>query len=193
MKTSIFRKSLSGMTDRILVFSPFVLTLAFCVVIVGCSGNRAKSQARKTARNSVDFTITDPSLKILAVGVADSVIDGQMFSEQDQRMVMQIMTSASGDVFASLYEEDDTDKLVEKFNSMTAATYDTSRLAQEIMIQSVNRSRLKPQGRLTGWRVKVGYETSADGKTVKMQRWCYLDPSGTSVVKSFDIPMTWKK
>lgn len=188
MKKVNYKKAVVGFADMAFSFMPFALTLAFSVSLYSCSEYNAKSMACKTARNSVNFTVNDPSLKILDVSTPDSVIDGCMFSEQDKKYLMNLITESSNDVFASLYEENDTDKLIEKFNSLTASTYDTSRLAQEIMIQSVRRPQSNSDGRLTGWCVKVIYETTINGKNVKMERWCYLDPSGTSVVKSFDIP-----
>ncbi len=177
--------------ERLFAFSPFALTVVFCVTMVCCSGRRVKSAARETAQKSVVFTVNDERLNITAVGMADSVIDGKLFSPRDQEFLMKVMSSASQNIFDALYEEEDPDSLVAKFDSMTASSFDTSVLAQEMMMQSLRKSD-KSSGQLTGWRVKVDYEAPApNGKITKFERWCYLDPSGTSVVKSFDIPVTW--
>ena len=117
MKKVNYKKAVVGFADMAFSFMPFALTLAFSVSLYSCSEYNAKSMACKTARNSVNFTVNDPSLKILNVSTPDSVVDGCMFSEQDKRYLMNLITESSNDVFASLYEEDDTDKLIEKFMS----------------------------------------------------------------------------
>lgn len=181
---------LKALGKRALVTAPFAGMLGLCLIMSCCDNRKIKDRARETAQNCVEFTCSDdPQLKILAVGMADSVIDGIMFSQQEQQFLMKLLSETSNDVFATLYGEDDPDVLLEKFNKATTSSFDTSALAQEMMMQSVRQARMKPSGRLTGWRVTVNYETVIDGTSRKMSRWCYLDPSGVSVVKSFDIPM----
>ncbi len=176
---------------RLFVFSPFMVILGIGLLMTCCDGRRVKSAARETAQKSVVFTVNDERLNITAVSMADSVIDGKLFSPRDQEFLMKVMSSASQNIFDALYEEEDPDSLVAKFDAMTASSFDTSVLAQEMMMQSLRKSDA-PSGQLTGWRVKVDYEAPApNGKIAKFERWCYLDPSGTSVVKSFDIPVTW--
>lgn len=150
-------------------------------------GNSPAAKARLTARNNIAFTVGEKT-PVTAVSVADSIFDGVLFSPQDQDLLIKVVTAASASMMQMMSARDGSDPMAMDFDRFTVSTFDTSAIAKELMAQSV-RGDSPREHHLTGWRVKVNFTASDNGTVTKVQRWCYLDPSGTSVVKYFDIPL----
>lgn len=163
---------------------------ASCIVMASCSHTRSRTRAtaRETALKNIEFTL-GPSTAVRGVSVPDSIFDGVLFNEKDQEFLIKVVTSASSSMFDVMSQIDASADKLPDFSKMTASTFDTSTIAQELMAQSFRTGSEKLPHRHSGWRVKVDYSVKRDGVEANFERWCYLDPSGTSVVKFFDIPL----
>lgn len=191
MSVNMEKSRLIGIATTI---SCCVVVIGCCAVISGCSSNSAGKVAVSTATKSVKFTVDQPSLAIVGTSAPDSVFDGMLFKDADRQLLSRVMERASNDVFGALDGFSDPAQLEAKFNEMALSAFDPAQLGKELMAQTLREARVTPQRRFTGWRVKVEYTIGSDNageKKDRFQRWCYIDPSGTSVVKSFDIPVTW--
>lgn len=191
MSVSMKKSRLTGIVTAI---NCCAVVIGCCAVMPGCIPNSEGKTAVNTATRSVKFTIDEPSLAIVGTSTPDSVFDGMLFKDADRQLLSQVMERASNDVFGTLDGFNDPAQLEAKFNEMALSAFDPAQLGKELMAQTLREARMTPQGKFTGWRVKVEYTLgsgNAGEKKERFQRWCYIDPSGTSVVKSFDIPVTW--
>ncbi|MCM1337681.1 MAG: hypothetical protein NC187_00535 [Candidatus Amulumruptor caecigallinarius] len=166
-------------------YSFFVALAALCVPATSCVGKPARAVARDTARKNIEFTV-DPDAKIGAVGVPDSIFDGVLFGPKDQDFIIRVMMSSSSSILDALNEESAAEN--PDLGRLTSASSGFYTIAQELMTQSSMPDRVRPH-KFSGWRVKVNYSLVANGRETTLERWCYVDPSGTSVVRFFDIPI----
>lgn len=171
---------------RRLIF-PIIAAAAISAAMTGCKQTPPAAKARETARNNIAFTVGE-NTAIEAVSVADSIFDGVLLSPKDQDFLIRVVTSASASMMQMMSATGEDDPASMDFDRFTVSTFDTSAIAKELMAQSVHKDKPREHHH-SGWRVKVNYSTTDNGKNIKVERWCYLDPSGTSVVKYFDIPL----
>ena len=166
-------------------YSIYVALAALCVSATSCVSKPARAVARDTARKNIEFTVGSDA-KIGAVGMPDSIFDGVLFGPKDQDFIIRVMMSSSSSILDALNEECAAEN--PDLGRLTSASSGFYTIAQELMAQSAKPGGVGPH-KLSGWRVKVNYSLVSNGREATMERWCYLDPSGTSVVRFFDIPI----
>ncbi len=175
--------------------SILVLCLVLFLPIAGIIGitiysSKQASDPRHTAMEALEFYLMDSEEITNAISSPpDSIFDFRFFSEKDSEEIMGIMgrladitMSAFENVSPSNINEGDMTELSE-YNSQAG-------VALQAMMRQMSLPSGLDSGKFSGWKVKIIYEKRTEsGKTVKLQKWFLIDPTGKHILQSYDLPV----
>lgn len=159
-------------------------------ITVSCRKSSAvNDRAKQTAVAALKYSFGNSgSLRVISVTDADSIVDVRFFSQEDSHEIMAVMEYLSSRSLAS-YQNVSLDNQTD--NNIYELSESTSRagLALQAMMNQISTPDSDTPGKLSGWKVKVVYNKSGNtGITSRWQRWFAIDPTGNSVLESYDFP-----